>query len=368
VTPRRVLVDAAIVKPNLGGLRTYIRGLVGGLAQRDDVELHVVTSCPEDFATVAADRLIACPPATRGFVARAAWREAALARIAVRTRADLVLVPYPEMTFRPLPVPAVMVVHDVRGLVAPRYETAPRRLRFRLALGRACRVASRIVCVSESTAMGLDASVRVDPARVAVIGEAAPVHRDDAGGSAQSEPVARTYVLYVGSLLPHKNVDTLIRAFAHGSLGRDLVLVGPASQAEMRHVVGLIYELGCQDRVRHLGWLDDHQLRHCYRGAAALAIPSLYEGFGLPLLEGMEAGVPVIASDIPAFREVAGGYASLVDRPRDPLAWQEAVRASAFDATRIAMARDWARKTSWADIAAAFVTLFDERSMVSSRP
>lgn len=360
MTRRRVLLDGAIVKPGLGGLRTYVRGLAAGLAAHDDVELHVVTSCPDDFTTVAPDRLIGCPPATRGFVARTAWREATLGRLARRTAADLVLVPYPEMTVRPLPVPTVMVVHDVRGLVAPRYETAPRRFRFQLALGRACRVATRVVCVSEFTAMSLHASVRVDSSRVSVIGEAPAGHREDPVERGAVDLATRPYVLYVGSLLPHKNVETLIRAFGPGGMDDDLLLVGPAPDRELIRVRALIDELGCGDKVRHLGWLDDGELGHLYRQARAIAIPSLHEGFGLPVLEGMEAGVPVIASDIPAFREVAGDHATLVDRPLDPYAWQAALQSSTFDESRIAMARDWARKTSWADVAAAFVKLFDE--------
>jgi alpha-1,3-rhamnosyl/mannosyltransferase len=167
-------------------------------------------------------------------------------------------------------------------------------------------------------------------------------------------------VLYVGSLLPHKNVDTLIRAFGLGGMDDDLLLVGPGSKRELGRVRALIDELGCRDKVRHLGWLDDGALGHLYRHARAIAIPSLHEGFGLPILEAMEAGAPVIASDIPAFREVAGDHATLVGRPLDPFAWQAALQSSALDEARIAMAREWARKTSWADVAAAFVKLFDE--------
>src|SRR5262249_22196099 len=156
--------------------------------------------------------IIPAPAATQGYVARSAWREARLARLVPRTGADAVLVPYPEMTLRRPAVPSVMVVHDVRAVVAPRYDTRGRRLRFTTALGPAFRTACHVVCVSEFTQMSLDACVRLDPSRVSVIGEAA---------SAQIAPVTRTlpapgqrpYVLYVGSLMPHKNVDTLVRAF-----------------------------------------------------------------------------------------------------------------------------------------------------------
>jgi len=357
---RRVLVDAAIVKPGLGGLRTYVRGLVDALAGRDDVGLHVVTSCPDDFDSLERSQLIECSPATRHFVARTAWRERTIGRLIRQTEADLLLVPYPEMTVRPLPIPTVMVVHDVRALVAPRYETAPRRLRFRLALGRACRVATSVVCVSEFTAMSLDASVGIDPSRLHVIGEAAPPPPVEASAPFPANGPERPYVLYVGSLLPHKNVETLIRAFALEPMAYDLVLAGPGSDRQVAHVRRLVNELGCTDRVRHVGWLDDGTLSSYYAHASAIVLPSLHEGFGLPVLEGMQAGVPVVASDIPPFREVAGPHATLVERPRDPLAWRDAINAVLFDATSIGAARMWAGRTTWTDIAADFVKLFAE--------
>jgi glycosyltransferase involved in cell wall biosynthesis len=357
---RRVLVDAAVVKPNLGGLRTYIRSLVGALHDRDDVVLDVATSRPAEFAHAPGATIIPIPAATQGFMARAVWREARLGALAERSGAEVVLVPYPEMTLRPLAVPTVMVVHDVRAVVAPRYDTRGRRLRFAAALGAACRTATHVVCVSEFTHMSLDACVRIDPARVSVIGEAA---------SAQIGPVTRStpppderpYVLYVGSLMPHKNVDTLVRAFALDSLDVDLVLVGPATPAEQQRLQALIDELGCGRHVRHLGWLDDDELGRRYAAATAVAIPSLHEGFGLPVLEGLQLGVPVVASDIPAFREVAGDHVMLVRRPLDPRSWRDAIAGvGQIDAEVVGTGRAWALGRSWADVADQFVKLFDE--------
>src|SRR5204862_7240030 len=105
-----------------------------------------------------------------------------------------------------------------------------------------------------------------DPAKVSVIGEAA---------SAQIGPVTRSspppgerpYVLYVGSLMPHKNVDTLVRAFALDSLDVDLVLVGPATPSERRHLQALIDELGCGRRLRRLGSLEGGARGRRYRPA-----------------------------------------------------------------------------------------------------
>ena len=354
---RRVLVDAAIVKPNLGGLRTYIRSLVGALHDRGDVELAVTTSRPEEFAHAPEAELIAVPRRTQSFAARAAWREANLAKLVARTKADVVLIPYPEMTARRPQVPTVMVVHDVRAVVAPRYDTAGRRLRFVTALGPACRTASHVVCVSEFTRLSLDASVRLDATKVSVIGEAASAQITVPPGV---EAPARPFVLYVGSLMPHKNVDTLVRAFALEGLDHDLVIVGPTRPAESRHINALIHELGCTRRVHFIGWVDDSELGRFYGTAAAVVIPSIHEGFGLPVLEAMHNGTPVIASDIPAFREVGGGHLLLVDRPLDPLAWRDALHQLAHEAPDVTAAAEWAARFTWDDVGGQFVKLFDD--------
>jgi glycosyltransferase involved in cell wall biosynthesis len=353
-----VLIDAAIVKPNLGGLRTYIRSLVAALDGRDDLELVVLTSRPEEFADAPRATVVSVPTATQGFVARSLWREANLRRLVHRHGADVVLVPYPEMTARPLPVPSAIVVHDVRAVVAPRYDTRGRRLRFMTALGPACHSATRVVCVSHFTHMSLDACVRIDTSRVVVIGEAASHHVVAAGAK---PPIGEApYVLYVGSLMPHKNVDTLVRAFAREGLDVELRLAGPATTTERERLESVAHRVGAQRRVRHLGWLDDAELARWYAGARAVVIPSLHEGFGLPVLEAMQFGVPVVASDIPAFREIGGGHVALVARPLEPTAWRDALRALTTSTKMTEDARNWASGFSWGDVGGQFGKLFDE--------
>jgi glycosyltransferase involved in cell wall biosynthesis len=358
---RRVLVDAAVVKPRLGGLRTYTRDRVGALHDRGDLALTVATSRPEEFTHAPNADIVELPRATRGFTARSAWRELALARLARRTGADIVLVPYPEMTVRPLPVPSVMVVHDVRAIVAPRYDTRGRRVRFLLALPPACRAATHVVCVSEFTRLSLDACVRLDQSRVTVIAEAASRHVTAPAAPARAAGTPeRPFVLYVGSLMPHKNVDTLVRAFGLDGVEHDLVLVGPASSAEREHLGRVIDEAGSGRRVRHAGWLGDGELGALYRHASAVAIPSIHEGFGLPVVEAMQLGVAVVASDIPAFREVGGPHVTLVGRPLDPVAWRDALAALDVDPAALAAAAEWASRATWDSVAGQFVKLFDE--------
>src|SRR5262249_8292564 len=126
---------------------------------------------------------------------RPGWRGGILARLVPRPHAAVGPIPDREMTARRARVPSVMVVHDVRAVVAPRYDTPGRRLRFVTALGPACRAASHVVCVSEFTRLSLDACVRVDPSHVSVIGEAASAQL---AAPPHVDPPVRPFVLHVG--------------------------------------------------------------------------------------------------------------------------------------------------------------------------
>ncbi|WP_211374101.1 glycosyltransferase family 1 protein [Cellulomonas fimi] len=158
----------------------------------------------------------------------------------------------------------------------------------------------------------------------------------------------REYVVFVGSLDPRKNLPTLLAAHAR-ALAADagvpaLVLAGPA---------GREHSLTAQDGVHVTGWLEDDELRSLVAGSRALALPSLDEGFGLPVLEALACGRPVVVSDIPALREVAGPLAHAAP-PSDPDALAGALLAALSapddDAAR-ALRRDRAREFTWSRFA-----------------
>jgi glycosyltransferase involved in cell wall biosynthesis len=357
----RIFIDAAIIKPRLGGIRTYILSLTRALHERDDTTVVVATSEPDEFSEASCADIVELPAATQHFVRRAAWRESNLNRLARRTQSDLILVPYPEMTMRRPPIPSIMVVHDVRALAAPRYETTARRARFRAALGPACRRASHVVCVSEFTLLSLHACVRVDSSKVSVIGEAPSQRLTSVGAAATKRSHARPFVVYVGSMLPHKNVDVLVQAAALG-IDCDLLLVGPASISERHDLDSRARALGCGGSVRHLGWLAETELAHLLGQAEAVLLPSLYEGYGLPVIEAMHAGVPVLASDLPVFREVCENYPGFIDRPLDPVAWQHAMKAPNLEALRWRAANNAHQATipTWGAVANEFALLFGQ--------
>lgn len=157
------------------------------------------------------------------------------------------------------------------------------------------------------------------------------------------------YILQVGARRPHKNVSALVKVLPHLPQSYHLVLVGSIDGRFADPVPELARKLGVADRIRHLPSVSEAELHGLYAGAAVFAYPSLIEGLGLPLLEAMAAGVPVVASDIAVFREVAGDAAVLVD-PADSAAWARAVLAlqdPLHRRQRISAGHEQVQKSTW---------------------
>ncbi len=218
-----------------------------------------------------------------------------------------------------------MVMHDLGPLVAPVFYGRTRWARYFLTLPIATRAATAIVSMSYATQNDLFANCRVDRTKCRVI-ETGTQPLPDPDGT--MPPVDGDYVLYVGALLPHKNVETLIRAFAvdDGRLPRTLVLAGPHTLEEAREVAEWTVRYGlAKERVLQLGFVPAGTLSALYRQAALCVLPSLHEGFGAPLVEAMRLGVPFLASDIPAHREVGRDGVAYVAEVLSPESLRDAI-------------------------------------------
>ena len=225
----------------------------------------------------------------------------------------------------------VVTVHDAAPLVFP--ETYPARGRWfhRRGIAAAARRADLVITTSQAAAAEIEEHTTIDPDRLRVVPNGVDLGdaSDDEVDSVRAafDLPDRPYVLWVGTLEPRKNVGVLVEAFARWAATSDvphrLVLAGPKGWVEDREaVLEPARRLG--DRVRVLGHVDGAQLRGLYRGADVFAFPSLHEGFGLPVLEAMAQGTPVVCADIPALAEVAGAAARLVP-VGDPDGWASAL-------------------------------------------
>lgn len=252
--------------------------------------------------------------------------------------------------------PFMATVHDVSS--AP--GLARRRHAYkRLVWPWAARRARALVAVSQFAGEETARHLGVPMDRIEVIHsgpgftDAAPAGRDGAA------PPERPYFLYVGDLAGRKNVPFLIRAFDQADAAADLLLVGRADD-DYPEIRAAVEHARHRERVRIVEDASDPDLDTLYRSALALVMPSRYEGFGFTPLEAMARECPVLASDIPAFREVSGSGALLV--PLDEGRWAESLRRLAGDEALRADLRERGRQTvarySWDETARSLCKLF----------
>jgi len=202
---------------------------------------------------------------------------------------------------RSRPCPAVVTVHDLSFERDPTVMSVRHRAIFRRAVPYAARHAARVLTVSERTKRDLVELYGVDPERIVVApnGVDSVFHPGDAPGD--------SYLLLVGAVQRRKN--PLAAADAAAELGMKLVVAGPDRDA---HLVRALRQRGADVR----GYVTKEELARLYRGAAALVMPSHYEGFGLPVVEAMASGTPVVAAPDEALQEVAGDAAVFVEPRR----------------------------------------------------
>ena len=265
---------------------------------------------------------------------RALWMQLELPRLLGRLRPDLVhFTNY--MAPLSIRVPYVVSFHDLTLRLLPHLHTLKKRLLTSALLPRVARGARLVLTPSESSSSDVVQLLGVEPARVRTIPyAAAATFRPVAEGAAAlaARGVRGPYLLHVGTLEPRKNLPLALRAFARIA-GRfpdtTFVVAGPRGWdhgAARREAV----RSGLTSRAVFLGYVPEEELPRLYSHAAALVYPSLYEGFGLPVVEAMACGAPVLTSLSSSLAEIAAGAAVLVD-PQNEAALAAAMAALLSD-------------------------------------
>jgi glycosyltransferase involved in cell wall biosynthesis len=245
--------------------------------------------------------------------------------------------------------PLVMTVHDTAAIHYPELHPARDVLQLRAQLA-ALERAAVVLAVSEATARDL-IELGVPAARLVV----APLGVTPMPAAEALDGLPARYVLTVGETSPRKGYGVLLEALSRIGPGVELVMAGPPAGDEQR-LRSLAEQLHVAPRVTRLGAVTDAQLAGVYCGALALCFPSVAEGFGLPVLEAMAAGVPVLATDIAPVRELLGADGVLIEGG-DADSWAEAIDAVARDEDlreRLSRAqRERAAEYTWERTAAA---------------
>lgn len=367
----RIAVDAR--KINDYGIGSYLRGLVDACAQARPDWRFVLIGTPGTAPELDRhDNVTWIANSSRNY---GVSELVSLPRAVRQARADVFHVPHYVVPPR-LPCPLVATVHDCIHL---RFrEHLPRPLGFlpralsyayaRTMMGRAVSSAARVIAVSESTRRDLIERLAAPTERLRVVLNGAdqfwsePTPEPQASALARSLELPERYLLWVGNPKPHKNLERLVCAFerlAHAHDDLHLLLAG----ARPAQVDALARPRISPQRYRALGEISDQSLRLLYQRAAALVLPSLWEGFGLPAVEAMAAGTPVVAAAVGGLEEVVGDAGVLVDpHETDSIA---AGIARVLDDRELSdelrrRGRECAAKLSWARAAEATLRTYSE--------
>ena len=319
----RIAIDARKLRDY--GIGTYIRNLLRHLARIDKTTEYVLIVQPGDIEVPAelGENFRAVPDWSKNYSIR---EQLTIPLDLRRERVDLFHAPHyvlPPLT----PCKSVVTIHDCIHLRFPQY--LPHRLGYvyaRSSLWVATHRATRVLTVSETSKRDILRYFRVPESKIDVIYNAIDERLGEAPTEAEMAQVRERYqlnapfVLYAGNIKPHKNLERLIEAFntlRRGGLEHvQLLIIGDeiSKYATLRRAV---HRHKLHKHVRFFGFVPDKTLASLYRLASVFVFPSLYDGFGLPPLEAMAAGTPVITSNVSSLPEVVGDAAILID-PYEP--------------------------------------------------
>ena len=316
----RIAIDAHSVGTGLGGNESYAANLIEALAEIDSVNDYTLYVTREEAVARFRNRW-------PNFRVRPTLPHTPLIRIPLTLSAELrsnpVDVLHVQFTSPPFaPCPVVVSIHDLSFEHLPETFNRRSRAQLRLTVRRSARKAARVLALSEHTRQDIISTYKIAPDLVTAIPIAPPTHFHPVEDEAELKRVRQTYainrdyILSVGSIQPRKNLARLLAAYEHlrrerpkGSLPQ-LVLVGKLAWL-YRQTLKTIEALGADVIVT--GYVPESDLPALYSGALCFVYPSFFEGFGLPPLEAMKCGAPVITGNRTSLPEVVGDAGVLVN-------------------------------------------------------
>lgn len=319
-------IDAHAIGAQQGGNETYIRNLIRALAEVDNLNRYTIYLAK---AAAAAEWRDGFARQFSNFEIRLLPEPTPLVRVPLalafelrRRPVDVLHVQYTAPPFCPAPV--VATIHDLAFEHLPETFTRRGSLQLKLTVRRTARQAARIATVSEYSRQDLLRTYKLAPEKVAVTYNGIeshftpqPTSPNEVDEVRQRFGIKREFLLAVGSLQPRKNLIRLIRAYAklrgeNSAFAPQLVIVGRKLWLA-DEIFAEVRRQRWADDVILTGYATDEDLPKLYRAATAFAYPSLFEGFGLPPVEAMACGTPVITSNNSSLPEVVGAAALLID-------------------------------------------------------
>ncbi len=335
----RIGVDLLWVRVGVcGGTESFIRNLLFGFIQCDaenEYVLFVSRDNAESFRIYETRdegnmRLCVCPVDSADRIRRILWENMHLARLARRQRTDIMFIPVYSVPWTwGGRVPYVCVIHDLQALHFPQYFSAVRRLFLKNKWKYACKVSARIIVSSKYCKEDLKRQYPVGAGKCLVIYD--PVETKQSGIPFEMVKNkygidSEEYFYCVSSMLPHKNLETLLEVMACRKRGGDMTpLVLSGVGGEKAAFEEAVESRGIRNMVIDTGFVTDEERDCLYENCRLFLFPSVFEGFGLPPVEAMRRGKRVVMTRESCLEEVTQGKAVYVDGPYDVNEWMEKI-------------------------------------------
>ncbi|NLE44152.1 MAG: glycosyltransferase family 4 protein [Chloroflexi bacterium] len=367
-------IDYTAAARQQAGIGRYTRELIHALLKADTRNTYVAFAASGGLNSEAFDALLTLPARLRKVPLTDDWLARIWHRLRLPIPVETVTGPLdafysPDFVLPPTRpgTRTLLTVHDLSFLRYPDH-FVPKLVRYLSeVVPRSIERADRVLADSRATKDDLTTYLNVAPGRVEVLYSGVDTRFTPTPGPNESDNIRKRYglderpiVLTVGTIQPRKNHARLIQAFA--TLGDDLQLAIGGGQGWLYDEV-LQAVVQHSDRVRLLGFVSDADLPALYRSATLFVFPSFYEGFGLPVLEAMACGVPVVCSNTSSLPEVAGDSACLVNpHDTDALAYAMAqcLEDTQLRSTMVSKGLAQAQRFTWRKAAQQLLTIFDE--------
>lgn len=331
----KIGIDTQALKGNLSGLGIYTSQIIAHLKRIDTSNQYILVGKNQEIGQKTHDRLL--------------WENVRLPKEAGRHKIDLLFTPAFASPVVKGKWRSVAVIHDLIGKIFPQNLSLFSRFYWSQWLPYTNSKCDIIIADSIATKSDILKFLKVPEKKVRVVYLAAPERFDmprsktQVDAALQKFGIKQPYFFFVGNIEPRKNLIRIIKAFigAHknGKLDHQLVLAGSRAW-NYPQIDALLAESSFQDKVKMLNYVDDEELVSLYNGAVLFVFPSLYEGFGIPLLQAMKCGVPVLTSHLSAIPELVGDAGLYVDPYRE-----EDITAGMIEAaTNIKLRRDLIEK------------------------
>lgn len=325
----RIGINALYLLPGkVGGTETYLRNLVDSITRLDrdnSYFIFVNRESAEVFQALSPRiNIVHCPLYANNRFARILWEQILLPFQARSRKIDALLSPGMTTPFF-CPIPSILVIYDLQHVNQPQNFPLFHRFFLQTIIYLSAKTAKGIITISKHVKNDIIKHYRIRPEAIKVtyLGVNhdifSPGTGQDNTGFRAKYKLPEHYLLYAAALLPHKNHERLLQAFREiiKTMPDCMLVLTGAWEKGYDKIAAVVSALGLRHNVIMLGWLPFEDIVAIYRGSELFVYPTLHEGFGLPILEAMASGVPVVCSRIEPLIEVAGDAALLVE-PMDP--------------------------------------------------